>query len=138
MNGLHAGRPSASAEGDTREVTRQEAYRLRAAAEEARRLMEKTQAHPAERARQDFERAAAQRLEFWLDTCREAGAMRSASKQVLYFYKTCGCRFFEPTQQQVRHILEALDSALPAWDRDNPELFYQTLELNFPELLRRR
>jgi len=37
---------------------------------------------------------------------------------------------------QVQSILEALDSALPAWDRDSPEMFYRTLELNFPELLR--
>jgi hypothetical protein len=37
---------------------------------------------------------------------------------------------------QVQHILDALDAALPNWEREHPDLFYKTLELNFPELLR--
>jgi hypothetical protein len=37
----------------------------------------------------------------------------------------------------VQEILDALDSAMPAWEREHPALFYQTLELNFPHLLRR-
>jgi hypothetical protein len=37
----------------------------------------------------------------------------------------------------VQHILDALDSAAPFWDKEHPELFYQTLQLNFPELVRR-
>jgi hypothetical protein len=31
-------------------------------------------------------------------------------------------------------VLTALDAAVPAWETLHPELFYQTLELNFPEL----
>jgi hypothetical protein len=37
----------------------------------------------------------------------------------------------------VQVVLEALDAAMPLWDRDHPELFYQALELNFPQLVRR-
>jgi hypothetical protein len=32
--------------------------------------------------------------------------------------------------------LDALDAAMGSWDRDYPQLFYQALELNFPELRR--
>ena len=39
--------------------------------------------------------------------------------------------------EQVQEVLDALDSALPVWDREHPELFYQTLELNFPQLVKR-
>jgi hypothetical protein len=48
-----------------------------------------------------------------------------------------GCRFFAPNYEQVQEVLDALDNAMPLWDHDNPELFYQTLELNFPHLARR-
>ncbi len=78
------------------------------------------------------------RREFWIDTCREVLEMRTASPRVLELHRQHGCRFAAPTRPQVQYILEALDSALPGWDREHPELFYQTLEMNFPELLRVR
>ncbi len=77
-----------------------------------------------------------QRREFWSDTCREITQMHSGSVQAIDFYRKYGCRFCEPTHAQVEEVLSALDSALPQWDTLHPELFYQTLELNFPELVR--
>jgi hypothetical protein len=63
--------------------------------------------------------------------------MHSGAKPVIDFYRRYGCRFFEPGLDQVHHVVEALDSAVPMWEKTHPELFYQTLELNFPELVRR-
>ena len=81
--------------------------------------------------------AASERQEFWADTCREITQMRVGSKKVIDLYRRYGCRFCEPTHDQTQHVLMALDSAMPAWEEQHPELFYQTLELNFPELVRR-
>ena len=80
--------------------------------------------------------SASERHEFWVDTCREITEMHRASPQVVGMYQKFGCRFVVPTRQQVEHVLQALDSAMPQWDKQHPELFYQTLELNFPELIR--
>ena len=76
------------------------------------------------------------RLEFWEDTCREVTEMHIASKQVIDLYRDYGCRFCAPSHSQVQNVLDALDSAAPQWEKQHPELFYQTLELNFPELVR--
>jgi hypothetical protein len=62
--------------------------------------------------------------------------MQSPSLQVFDLYRTYGCRFTAPTQEQVEEIVNALDGAMLFWDRDYPQLFYQALELNFPELRR--
>ncbi len=88
------------------------------------------------RQRKDSRPALEWRRQFWLDTCREVLEMRNASPKVLELHRLYGCRFCPPTTQQVQYVLDALDVALPRWDREHPELFYQTLELNFPELLR--
>ena len=80
---------------------------------------------------------AAERQEFWINTCQEVMHMQICSQQVLDFYQKHGCRFAVPSRQQVQDVLDALDAALPHWEKEHPELFYQTLELNFPELLRR-
>lgn len=79
---------------------------------------------------------APKRYEFWADTCREIMEMHAGCRQVIDFYRKFGCRFCAPTQEQVEEVLRALDSAMPDWDQAHPELFYQTLELNFPELVR--
>jgi hypothetical protein len=78
------------------------------------------------------------RLEFWIDTCREVTEMRIRSPQVLELYQKQGCCFLAPTYDQVRVVLNALDAAMKGWELQHPELFYQALELNFPELVRRR
>lgn len=80
--------------------------------------------------------AIQKRQDFWLNTCREPLQMQSHSEQVWGLYMKHGCRFVEPTREQVQEVLDALDSALRDWDQDHPELFYQTLELNFPGLIR--
>ena len=77
-----------------------------------------------------------ERQAFWADTCRETTQMQIGTKRVLELYRTFGCRFCVPTQEQVRCVLDALDSAMPAWERTHPRLFFETLELNFPELVR--
>lgn len=79
----------------------------------------------------------AERQEFWLNTCREVTQMQHFSQPVLEFYQKHGCRFTAPSRQQVQDVLDALDAAMPRWEKEHPELFYQTLELNFPELVRR-
>jgi len=76
------------------------------------------------------------RQEFWLDTCREMTEMHSASPQAAELYQKHGCRFAVPSREEVQEVLDALDSALKNWEREHPELFYQTLELNFPELVK--
>ncbi len=80
---------------------------------------------------------AADREEFWADTCREVTHMHVGSAQVRELYREFGCRFETPTHEQVQSVLSALDSAMPGWDKTYPRLFYETMQLNFPELLRR-
>lgn len=62
--------------------------------------------------------------------------MRMRSERVIQFYQLHGCRFLPPTNVQAESILTALDAAMPKWEQNHPELFYQALELNFPELVR--
>jgi hypothetical protein len=112
------------------------AYDLRLTAQAAAKTLAAAGPHPTEKCQGDAARAHAVRQEFWVDTCRDPAKTLLASRQAHTFYQKFGCRFFAPTPKQVQSILEALDSAIPAWDRDNPEMFYRTLELNFPELLR--
>jgi hypothetical protein len=83
-------------------------------------------------------REPAKRQEFWLDTCRGMAHLQVSCAQIQSLYRKHGCRFAEPTLGQVQGILDALDRAVPAWEREHPELFYQTLELSFPELVIRR
>jgi hypothetical protein len=80
--------------------------------------------------------AAGKRQDFWIDTCREPPQMQDCSAQVLDLFMRYGCRFIAPSGEQVQEILNALDLLMPLWDRQQPELFYQTMELNFPELNR--
>ncbi len=79
----------------------------------------------------------AERQEFWTDTCREMTQMHAAGPRVIELYRQFGCRFVSPSRQQVTDVLSALDAAMPQWEQSHPELFFQTLELNYPELVRR-
>ena len=78
-----------------------------------------------------------EREDFWADTCREITQMQHASQEAVELYRRYGCRFCAPGRQQVQYVLGALDSAVPHWEKEHPELFYQTLELNYPELVKR-
>jgi len=123
------------AQSDFSESTRMHAYHLRAAAEKSRQALA---LHPdAPNVRADAQSTSTGRREFWLDTCRDVKEMRIASMPIFELYQRFGCRFFAPTPDQAQVVLEALDAAMPLWDRDHPELFYQALELNFPQLVRR-
>jgi hypothetical protein len=117
------------------ESTRMHVQKLRAAVETAHRALAANPEGPNVRA--DAAASIHCRQEFWLDTCRDVKEMRIGSVPVLELYQMQGCRFFPPNHQQVQELLDALDAAMPLWDRDSPELFYQTLELNFPHLVRR-
>ena len=132
-------RPGAHAVADqpSQETTPCQAYQLRLAAEDARRSAERAGTVEAERCQRDLNFAVTRREEFWLDTCRDPAQMHARSPQIFHLYMKYGCQFVNPTREQIREILAALDTVMPTWDRDQPEFFYQTLELNFPELRRR-
>jgi hypothetical protein len=84
-----------------------------------------------------LEELRAERREYWINSCREPSQMHDASNQVLSLYMKYGCRFTTPSFEQAAEVLDALDAVMPTWDAEHPELFYSTLELNFPELLKR-
>ena len=63
--------------------------------------------------------------------------MQLASVQVYELHHDFGHRLFAPSREQAQEILDALDAAMPTWDKDHAELFYKTLELNFPNLVRK-
>jgi len=128
------GSPAAKAQ----EKPASDALHFRQAVERAREAL--AEASPVDRNifQNKLDVSLRHRQQFWLDTCRDVREMRVASRQVLELHRVYGCRFSAASPDQVQHVLDALDSALPAWERDHPELFYQTLELNFPGLLRFR
>jgi hypothetical protein len=119
-------------------LPRQDAHALRTAVEKAARGVSEARRDTHQTAQQDLALAISKRQMFWIDTCRDPTHMQAASGQVLDFYRKFGCRFEAPSNREVQEVLSALDSAMPSWDRDHPEIFYQTLELNFPALARRR
>jgi hypothetical protein len=110
-------------------------YRQRV--EGARRALETGCVSELADARQRLELAIDQREEFWRDTCRDGSELPHGSPEALELYRTRGCCFCTPSRGQVQAVLEALDSAVPDWDTEHAELFYDTLLLNFPELQRR-
>lgn len=113
-----------------------QAYQLRAAAEAARRLAAANPDLPGIRA--DVQSAVSARQQFWLDTCHENAGNHVPSAHALEFYQHLGAAFFTPTWAQVGEVLDALDHALHGWDKDHPELFYETLKLNYPSLVRHK
>ena len=113
------------------------AFQLRGNVEKARQAVSDAGRNRTQKLEIELAQAERERQEFWIDTCREAGKSKIASVQILELYQKHGCRFEPPAPSEVQHILDALDGALASWDRDHPELFHQTLELNFPALVRR-
>jgi len=112
------------------------AFRLHAAVEAAEEVLAETPDRPGARA--DVQAALGARQRFWLDTCREGRDLQAASAEALEFHQQLGARYFTPTWEEVAEVLEALDRAMAEWDKDHPELFYETLKLNFPSLLRHK
>jgi hypothetical protein len=136
-NYKHPAAPRGDA-GATDDSTLHEAYRLRLEVDSAQRALASAQAANSETdsCQGELAKALNRRQVFWLDTCRETREMAHVSVQVLDLYQRYGCRFFPPTHAQAQEILDALDAAMLVWDRDHPELFYQTLELNFPQAVK--
>lgn len=134
----HRANPASPGEAALHEKAGPEAYLLRLAAAHRKRAFALAQGDTGESLGPEPDAALVRRLEFWLDTCREVTQMRQPSNQVLELYKQHGCRFFAPKPSEAQEILDALDSAMPSWDIEHPALFYQTLELNFPVLVRVR
>ena len=116
----------------------QDAFLLRKAVEQAAKKANEVGRENFQATQQELAIAISKRQLFWIDTCRDPTRMQAACGQVLDFYRKFGCRFEAPTHKQVQEVLSALDSAMLSWDQEHPALFYQTLELNFPELARRR
>jgi hypothetical protein len=128
----------AVAKEDPPPLTKHEARRLRENVEDARRAVADAKRDDFEKSKTALALAVKKRQEFWSDTCRNSGRVLAASLQVHDLYQKFGCRFDAPAHSEVQYILDALDAAAPLWDQDHPDLFYQTIELNFPHLLRRR
>lgn len=127
-------REQASAENGVREITKRQAHYLQHAVEEAERAVQGATKDEIEKLQHILGVALGKRQDFWMDTCRDPPQMQDCSLQVLDLFMRYGCRFVVPSGEQVQEILNALDLLMPSWDRDRPELFYQTMELNFPEL----
>jgi hypothetical protein len=117
-------------------IAKHMAYALRLAIEHTRRALAEAATDQTDRLKHSLAQAIAKRREFWTDTCRDMPQMHARCAPVMDLYMKYGCRCVPPSPGQVQEVLDALDAAAPAWDRDNVELFFQTLELNFPELLR--
>jgi hypothetical protein len=124
------------AEGRRGVATMNEPQALRTAVESAKCAVAEANATGGDPARRELGMALTKRQVFWANTCRDPREMKSPSLQVFELYRNFGCRYFAPSTFQVQAILDALDAAMASWDRDHPELFYQALELNFPELRR--
>jgi hypothetical protein len=80
----------------------------------------------------DLKLAKQTRIAFWT-------AAFSPSDEFLMpyeLYEAYGQHYRKPKREQIQHILDALDAAMPTWDRDHTELFFETLKINFPELKR--
>jgi hypothetical protein len=113
-----------------------DASRLRKAVERSRQALAGKHSGSAEPLHRQLELAERERIRFWTDTCRDPRDAKPASRQVAELHRQFGWRFLTPSAQQVRTVLEALDRATTSWDQDKPALFFQTLELNFPGVLR--
>ncbi len=137
LMGLHHGPPPQEAE-EIPLSTAHHPYQFRKRVEKLKEEL----AQSVESTRPDQENqlrvAQTARQEFWMDTCRDVTKMQFSWPEIISLYQLQGCRFVPPTHAQTQTILDALDTALPHWDRDHPELFYQTLELNFPQLVQTR
>lgn len=120
------------------QLPKQDAYLLHAAVDLATKARSDARNENPRVAEQNLALAVSKRQMFWIDTCRDPTRMQAACGQVLELYRIYGCSLEAPSNKQVLEILSALDSAIPFWDRDHPELFYRTLELNYPELVKRR
>ena len=122
--------------GKVSDHARLHAYGLRLEMEQAHARLAENPERPGGRA--DVHSAVAARQQFWFDTCREDNERHATAPEALEFHLYFGARYFPPTWGEVGEVLDALDLAMQDWDKEHPELFYETLKLNFPSLLRHK
>ncbi len=137
LQGFTEGRPRLTARDDL-ELASLSAYRLRLRVEDVRRSIAGAPGQPTQILQQTLEQAVVERQQFWADTCSGTDKLHPVPPQAVALHHVYGKSFAVPTGQQVQAILDSLDEAMGSWDKDHPELFYQTLELNFPDTLRYR
>jgi hypothetical protein len=99
---------------------KEEAYRLHSEVEAARSDPDL-----------DLQDAIQVRLDWWLSVFNVG---ECGSQLGLDLWESYAKHFDPPTPEQAQAILSGLDEASPNWDKEHPRLFFETLELNHPEL----
>jgi hypothetical protein len=122
-------------EREYREREQDLAHHLHLEYEDAKRAAENAERGEIRDAKMYLRDAQNERLCFWEDTIREPED-GSGNEQAVKLYFAQGYRFEMPSKKEIQAILDALDADSPTWDKDIPEYFFQTLEHNFPGLLR--
>ncbi len=117
-------------------ILERESLRLALAVQNAKQALTAVTISRRAEYEQQLAEAIRKRQDFWMDTCRDPMQMQTHAAEVWDLYMKQGCRFVTPARAQAQEVLDALDSALLDWERNHVELFYRTLELNFPGLLR--
>ncbi len=84
------------------------------------------------------------RAKFWKATFTQLGADPDDIEDLIdycdvidRFYDGYGHYFKVPTLKQVDDILEVLDKALPDWDKQEPQSFYEKYKVSFPDKIKR-
>ncbi|MGA2542767.1 MAG: hypothetical protein ABSG78_14555 [Verrucomicrobiota bacterium] len=122
-------------ERENEEEERNRAYHLHLASDEAKQEMANADPSELQDEKTFWEDMKNDRVQFWQDTIGEPED-GTCDQQAIKLYLSQGHRFQTPSNDQIQAILDALDASSATWDRDMPEYFFSTLELNFPELLR--
>jgi hypothetical protein len=115
------------------------AFHLHSEFDEAKQSMDTAESDEIDDAKMYLEDARNERMWFWQDTFRSPDQMEGAgtNEQQIKLYFVQGYRFEMPAEEVIQSLLVALDANSPTWDKDTPEYFFQTVEHNFPELLRK-
>jgi hypothetical protein len=77
-----------------------------------------------------------ERLAFWQHAFQPPDG-GEIYQQPIKLYLEHGYRFKMPSSKHFQKVLDALDADSATWDKDVPEYFFQALQHNFPELLRK-
>ena len=131
-----ADRDEAEQERSFEEDQKHRAFRIHQQLEESLGELAKAQRGEIRDWKEDVVALTRARIDFWKNTFRDIVDLEDFCEQTVNLSTDFGYRFKMPTTKQIQSILDALDKAWPVWDQDKPQLFFETLELNFPELLR--
>jgi hypothetical protein len=113
------------------------AYYLHADCDSAKKSLAEAERGEAQEAKVYLRELQEDRFRFWQETFR-APAWERTDLQPIKLYLEHGHRFNLPAKNILQAMLDTLDADSATWDRDNPGYFFQTLEYNFPQLLRKR